>query len=333
MAAGDLSDLKPVYLIYGSEELLLERAVKRLRDRLASVADLDFNLDTFDGPSTSADEIVNAANTMPFMSERRLVIVRDVDRLDAADLESLAAYSRDPAPFTCLVLVATKVAKNSKLYRAVAANGVAYQYEAPKRSEYAGEVVKLLRARGKRISHAAAQDLVELVGRDLRRLDTEAGKLAAYAGEAAEVSAADVSQAVAAGAASSVFELTDAVGERDTRLALQLLRRLLQSGESPLGIHAMLTRHVRALVSARALAARGMVPEAMAPEMGIAPWLARAAARQASRYEAAELASALAGLADAEEQMKTSSADAGLVLERWIVTTAGAVKPQSRGRG
>ncbi len=332
MASAELGDLKPVYLIYGSEELLLERAVDRLRDRLAAVADLDFNLETFDGLSISADEIIGAANTMPFMSDRRLVIVHDVDKLDASDLESLAAYSRDPAPFTCLVLVATKIAKNSKLYRAVAANGVAYEYAAPKRSEYGGEVVKMLQARGKRISHPAAQALVELVGRDLRRLDTEAGKLAAYAGDAAVVSEEDVSQAVVAGAAASVFELTDAVGERDTRLALRLLSRLLESGESPLGIHAMLTRHVRALVGTRALAARGMGPEAMAAELGMAPWLARNAAHQASHFEAAELTRAMVGLADAEEQMKTSSADAGLVLERWIVATVGAVGRPGAGR-
>jgi DNA polymerase III delta subunit len=70
-----------------------------------------------------------------------------------------------------------------------------------------------------------------------------------------------------------------------------------------------------------------MSPDAMAPEIGMAPWLARNASRQAARYEPMELAHALVGLADAEEQMKTSSADAGLVLERWIIATAGAVRP------
>lgn len=326
MAVGDLHDLKPVYLIYGSEELLLERAARRLRDRLAAVADLDFNMETFDGGTASADEIVNAANTMPFMSERRLVIVRNVEKMDSAGLETLAAYARDPAPFTCLVLIATKIAKNSKLYRAAASTGVAYEYAAPKRTEYAAEVVKLLRERGKQISATDAQSVVELVGRDLRRLDAEAEKLAAYAGDQQRITAADVVQVVTAGAAASVFELTDAVGERDTRRALAILRRLLGAGESAHGVHAMLVRHVRTLVSARALVARGMSPDAMAPEIGMAPWLARAAVRQASRYEPLELARALASLADAEEQMKTSSAEAGLVLERWIVSTAGAVE-------
>jgi DNA polymerase III subunit delta len=324
VAGADLTDLKPVYLIYGSEELLLERAETRLRDRLAAVADLDFNLETFDGSQTSADDIINAANTMPFMSDRRLVIVRDVDRLDPGDLERLAAYARDPAPYTCLVLAATKIAKNTKLYRAVAATGVAFEYAAPRRSEYAAEVVKLLRERGRKIGLSAAQRLVDIVGRDLRRLDSEAEKLAAFVEPGQDVIEADVVAVASESGDPSVFELTDAVGERDTTRALRLLRRLLAS-ETPYGVLAMLARHTRALVGARALSERGVAPEAMAPEIGMPPWQARAVARQAGRYTPAELSAALRALAGVEEEMKTSPTDAGLVIERWIVATSGAV--------
>jgi DNA polymerase-3 subunit delta len=302
---------------------LLERAEKRLRDRLAAVADLDFNLETFDGAAASADDIVNAANTMPFMSERRLVIVRDVDKMDAAALERLALYSRDPAPFTCLVLAGTKIAKNSKLYKAVASSGVTFEYAAPKRNEYAPEVVRLLRDRGKKIGLTAAQKLVDVVGRDLRRLDSEADKLAAFVDASPEVTEADIAAVASESGDPSIFELTDAVGERDTVRALRLLRRLMAS-ETPYAIHAMLARHVRALVSARALADRGVPAEAMASEIGMPPWQVRTVVRQAQRYTPAELSVALRGLAAAEEEMKTSPTDVGLVIERWIVVTAGA---------
>lgn len=260
------------------------------------------------------------------MSERRLVIVRNVDKLDAAALERLAEYVKDPAPYTCLVLVAAKMAKNTKLYRAVAATGVAFEYAAPKRNEYAGEVVRLLKERGKTIALPAAQVLVDIVGRDLRRLDVEAAKLATFAGEASRVTAEDVQAVAAASAEASIFELSDAVGQRDATKALRVLRRLLDAGEPPLGIEAMLARHVRALIGARALAARGLQPDAMGPELGMAPWLARNAAGQAARYAPAELVAALKGLAAAEEEMKTSPTDAGLVIERWIVKTARAAR-------
>jgi DNA polymerase-3 subunit delta len=330
VASASLADLKPVYLIYGSEELLLERAEKRLHDRLAAVADLDFNFEVFDGSTASADDAINAANTMPFMSERRLVIVRNVDKLDAASSERLAGYAKDPAPYTCLVLVAAKIAKNSKLYRAVAATGVAYEYAAPKRNEYAGEVIKLLKERGKTTTLAVAQLLVDVVGRDLRRLDIEAVKLATFVKDGDAVSADDVRAVAAASAEASVFELTDAVGERDTARALRILRRLLDGGDSPLGIQGILARHVRALIGARALSARGLGTDAMASEIGMAPWQARNAGAQAARYTPGELVAALGGLAAAEEEMKTSPTDAGLVMERWIVRTAGAIGSRDR---
>jgi len=330
MAVGALHDLKPVYLIYGSEELLLERAARRLRDRLAAVADLDFNMETFDGGAASADEIVNAANTMPFMSDRRLVIVKDVDKMDATSTERMTEYAKDPAPYTCLVLVATKVAKNTRLYKAVAASGVAFEYAAPKRNEYAGEVVRLLRERGRRISPAAAQMLVDIVGRDLRRLDSEADKLIAFADGADSISESDVRMVAANSGETSVFELTDAVGDRDTTRSIRLLGRLLAS-ETPLMVHAMLARHVRAMIGARALSDRGMSHEAMAPEIGMPPWQVRNVARQAQRFSGIELARALRGLAAAEEEMKTSPTDAGLVIERWIISTAGAVAPAKEG--
>ncbi len=258
------------------------------------------------------------------MSDRRLVIVRDVDRLDAAGVDLLTAYARDPAPCTCLVLVAEKIAKNSRLYKAVAATGVVYEYRAPKRGEYPSEVVRLFRERGKRAGLDAARLLVELVGRDLRRLDSEVSKIAAYAGESAEVSADDVRASAAASAEASVFELADAVGARDTAGAVRMVRGLLREGEAALGVHAMLARHVRALIGACALAGRGVAPEAMAPNLGMAPWQATNAARQARRFTPDELAGALRGLAAAEEEMKTSPTDAGLVLERWIVRTTAA---------
>ena len=255
------------------------------------------------------------------MSDRRLVVVHEVDRMDSASLETLAGYAKDPAPYTCLVLVAEKVAKNSRLYKAVASTGVVFEYAAPKRNEYAGEVVKLFRDRGKRIALPVAQRLVDAVGRDLRRLDAEAEKLIAYVGEVSEITAQDVAAVASESATASIFELTDAVGERDTARALRIANSLLGSGETALGLVAMLTRHVRALIGARALAERGVNPEAMAPDLGMAPWQAKNAVRQAVRWQPAELAAALRGLAAAEEEMKTSPTDAGLVLERWIISS------------
>ena len=98
--AKELSTYKPVYLIFGDQDLLLERALEQLKRNVGEVADLDFNSETFDGENASADEIVSACNTLPFASERRLVVVRNVDKMAKDGTDALVAYAENPSETT-----------------------------------------------------------------------------------------------------------------------------------------------------------------------------------------------------------------------------------------
>ncbi len=318
--ANELADLKPVYLIHGSEDLLLEQAVTRLKKRLAAVADLDFNLDTFDGETAAADDIVAAANTLPFMSERRLVIVNRADKLSTDHLGTLADYAADPNPETTLVLVAAKMAKNLRVYKAIDKLGGIAEYKAPGKHEYPKTVVGMFAERGRRIGLDAAEVLVRAVGHDLRRIAIEIDKIIAFSGSEETLSREEVEQVVSATAPTSIFAFLDALGSRDARAALRLLAALLADGESIHGIHAMSVRHVRTLLSLTAVQERPGAGSltAVAREVGILEWQARNLVRQAGRFTAEELVDALRAAAEVEAHMKTSR-DARLVFERWVV--------------
>jgi DNA polymerase-3 subunit delta len=323
-ATADLSDLKPVYLIFGDEDLLLEQAVRRLRKRLQAVADLDFNMETFDGENADVGEVVAAANTLPFMSDRRLVIVRNADKLPSSALAELAEYAANPAQTTCLVLVARKIARNTKLFKAVDALKGTFEYRAPRRHEYPGKVAEFFKARGRTVTPDGAELLVASVGRDLRRLSIEVDNIVSWSEGTGPLTAQDVADVISQTAPVSVFDFTDAVGGRDAGSALRLLATLLVQGESPQGVHAMAVRHARQLLSARALLDRGGNSGAIAREMGMPEWLAGRIVNQAKRFTTSELVDALRGAADAEWRMKTSQADARLVLERWVLEVCGA---------
>lgn len=319
MAVRALDELKPVYLIFGEEELLLDRALHRLRDRVAEVADLDFNFEAFDGGSADANEVVAAANTLPFASDRRLVVVRNVDKMRADDQAVLAAYARDPAPTACLVLVAAKIRKDSKLYKAVNAFGGAAEYKAPEKRAVPIWVVELFAARGRRLDRDGAEALVHAVGRNLRRLETEAEKIIAFAGDRVDISRADVENVVAETAPVSVFDFLRALADRQATAALELLGDLLASDEEFLGIHAMTVRQVRTLVSARALLDRGAGQAAVQREVGMADWQARQAIEQARRFTPAELAHALGTLAEVERKLKSGDGEPRVVFEMWLM--------------
>ncbi|MDP2181425.1 MAG: DNA polymerase III subunit delta [Actinomycetota bacterium] len=322
MSSG-LADLKTVYLIYGPEDLLLDQAVDRLRKRLAdgAGADLEFNMDVFDGESADAHQIVAAANTLPFMSDRRLVIVRKADKLATDDLGVLADYAKDPNPDTTLVLVAEKIAKNLRIYKAVDSLGGVAEYKAPTKREYPRKVVEMFGERGKRVGIDGAEVLVRAVGYDLRKLAIEMDKVIAFNPADDTLSREDIEQVMSTTAPTSIFDFLDAIGSRDCKQALRLLSGLMSEGESIHGVQAMTLRHVRNLLSTRALVDRRggtPSPESIAREVGVAPWQGKSLMRQAARFSSDELIDALRDAARTDAEMKTSR-DPRLAFERWLV--------------
>ena len=322
--ATEIGELKPVYLIYGTEERRLAQALDRLKRSLSDVADLDFNLVTLRGESTSADEIIAAANTMPFMSDRRLVIVRDFDRLSKAEIDRIVTYVKNPSPTTTLVLVGEKVDRRTALYAAVDASGVVAEYKAPKKSEYPQQVVEMFEARGRRIGRDAAEALVRAVGYDLSRLAMEVDKVVAYAGDERTLSSSQVEEVMSTTAETSVFEFLDGLGSRDCRIALERLNGLLDQGETIYSVHALAVRRIRDLLSTEALVRRGQSsPKAIAAVLRRLDWQVKDFPRQAHRFDRGELISALCAAARMEAEMKTSR-DPRLAFERWIVSVCEA---------
>jgi len=317
--AKQLSEYKPVYLIFGEQDLLLERALEQLKRNVGEVADLDFNSETFDGESADVDEIVAACNTLPFASERRLVVVRNVEKMGKDATDALVSYVGNPADTTILALVAKKIAKNTRLYKAVDKIGGLLERAAPGRNEWPREVQKLFARHGRTVSIDGAELLVKAVGQDLRRLSVEVDKAIAFSGARTELTAEDVEQVVSTAATTRVWELGPAIGERDCARSLRLLDTLLDDGESVHGMYALALRTLRDLIAARALIDRGEGSVGqIAATLGKPDWQVRDVARQARGFTSEELVDALRAAAEAEAKMKTSR-DPRLVFERWIV--------------
>ena len=321
--AKQLSEYKPVYLIYGDQDLLLDRALEQLRRSVGELADLDFNSETFDGENARSDEIIAACNTLPFASERRLVVVRNTEKLGRDATEALVKYVENPAETTILALVAKKLAKNTRLYKAVAKLGGLIERAAPRPSEYPGEVQRLFARRGRSVTLEGAELMVNAAGKDLRRLSVEVDKAIAFSGARTELTVSDIEQVVSTAATTSVFELGVALGDRDCARALSVLDRLLGDGESVYGLHALALRQVRELIAGRALIDRGVgsVSE-LSAALGRPEWQLRSLPRQARGFTSSELVNILRAAAEGEAHMKTSR-DPRLVFERWIVKVCG----------
>ena len=197
-------ELKPVYLLTGSDRPKLARALARLRARVGDDAVEQLHAD-----EASGDDAVAACNARGlFGGEGRLVVVDGVERWKAPDAKAVAHYLASPAPETVLALVGLDVKRDSPLAKACAQAGEILVYDVSKRDlpRWVGEQFARF---GAEAEPAACRALVELVGEDLNELASEADKIATWAGGSA-ISERDVALLAAGRAETSIFALTDA---------------------------------------------------------------------------------------------------------------------------
>lgn len=309
--------LLPVYLICGEDALKRDTVTKRLRARLSDLGDLSFNSDEFSGETATGVDIVSACNTVPFASPVRLVEVRAVDKLKKADSEELVAYLDSPAETTVLALIAEKLAKNTRLYKAVAKHGKTAVIDcAPlKRFELPKAVRAMAVGHGVTLTEGAAAKLVDLVGEDTVHLDSELKKIAlAHRGTDA-VNEHEIVAMVSRTAEVKPWEFVDAFAARDARKCLLYLGRM--DSVSPHALLAMCTTRLRELVCARALADRGN-PRGVAAALKMPDWRVKNHATWARGFTSAQLRAAIVAARDTERAMK-SGADPDAAFLEWVL--------------
>lgn len=313
------TSLLPAYLAVGADQLKRRRVLERLRANIAQDGSLEFNHDLFEGERDDGASIVDACNTLPFASARRLVEVAGADKLKKADAEAVIAYLIKPCETTVLVMTADKLAATTRLRKAVAALGRQAVIDcAPlRRSELSSAVCAMARTHGFTLTNAAAARLIEHVGEDTVTLDAELRKLALAHQGADAVNDSEVASLVARTSGTKPWELANAFAARDLGKCLHVMELLPKKARSPFALLALCTARLRELVCARCLSERGQAGE-LARELGKPAWQVKEHVRHAQRFPAGALEIALASARDAERAMKGGRDAEGVFIE-WLV--------------
>jgi DNA polymerase-3 subunit delta len=310
-------ELKPAYLLTGSDRPKIERAVHRLRDRFG-----DDSVERLSAEEAPGEDAVAACNAMGlFATSGRLVLVEGVERWKAADAKAVAEYLAAPAPETVLALVGSEIRKDSPLAKACAKAGQVLVYEVSKR-DLPKWVADQFARHGVRVTNEACRGLIELVGDNPHELAGEIDKLALWAG-GDEVGEEDVERLVAARADVPPFVLTDAWGRRDVAGVLvaceSILERSSRSGEVPMLV-GRLVAHVRRVQACQRLDADGVRARDAAAELKMHPFAAEKAFGQARNFSVEELREAIVRLSNLDFAIKGGSRlSAELELQRTLV--------------
>ncbi len=311
----------PLYLIYGKERFLVERAVEILKQRVLDPRTRDFNAELFHGKDGDPGRIVQAARTLPMMAKRRFVLVRDADEMKADAMALLVPYVTAPAKETCLVLVAEKVDARLKLFAAWKKHGVMLKLDPLYERQLPGFVREEAKARGVKLEPGAAELLCGEIGADLGQLVDAIERLGLFVGNAERaVSPRDVEEVIASTRQRSVFELAEAVGEGNRARALTVLTAMIGARESGVRVVAMLARHVRQLWTAHELMAKGRPSKFdLAQALGIPPFFVDGLMGQVRRLDPPRLGRMHDALYRADRALKSSRLDDARLLEKLVL--------------
>lgn len=308
----------PAYLTVGDDALKRQTVENRLVKRISALGDLSFNSDTFDGEKASGAAIVDACNIMPFASEVRLVTVRNADKLKKADSEQLVAYLKSPNQTTVLALYATALAKNTRLYKAIAGLGknAVIECASPKARDLPVLVSGLAKTHGIRLTRGAVETLIEYVGTDTVTLDTELKKIALSHKGNDDVNESEIALMVAHTAEIKPWEFINALSAKNKRRCLYCLNHM--ESASPFSLLSMSVSRVRELMIAQSLmrkGAGGQLPEVL----GQPSWKVKNHTQWARNFSAAKLRQALVSARDTEQAMKTGAKDSAAAYEQWVL--------------
>lgn len=316
-SANKSSELLPAYLVVGEDALKRSTVLERLRKRMSSMGDLSFNSDSFDASSCTANDVVAACNTIPFASPVRLVELGNVDKFAKADSELLVSYLKSPAASTVLAISADKLAKNTRLYKAIEKldKSAIIDCTPPKAYEFPKLVRSMAPTHGVTITERAAALLVEYVGTDTVHLDAELKKLALAHQGRDPINETEVRSFVSRTSEVKWWDFIDAMSERNLAKALNLLAKMPST--TPYELLPRCVNRIRDLMCAQSLSSRSSIGT-LAKELGLRDWQVKNYAQWSRRFTPGELRAGLVSARDAERKMK-SGTDPSTAFNDWLL--------------
>lgn len=312
--------IAPLYLFVGEERYQQERALQLLYDtideslRLFNLTVLTIGADNGNGSKTTAAMVIDSANQMPMMAARRIVVVRDFDKIKEDEQDVVFAYLKNPAPRTTVVFQAASPDKRRKLTATLVKSCEVITFEALDEGQATRWAEDYLKQLGCKIEPAALKMLIGLIGTGLTRLSNELEKLAAYANGVA-INAAAVQELVPRAREHASWELWDAIISRDRKRALRLMNRLLDDSD-PLPILGSLASYYRKLLIGKELIEGGASQQEITKATN--QW-STAFFNGLRRIPRADFVHGLRRIAEVDNAIKNSEATPRLQMEYLIV--------------
>ncbi|MEK5232624.1 DNA polymerase III subunit delta [Lysinibacillus sp. FSL K6-0232] len=321
-------ELAPVYLLVGEESYFIDETIKRLKEALGPEEELEMTI--FDLDEVPVDVVIDEADTIPFFSERKLIIAKNASFLKAAekgkekidhDVKRLEAWLTNPSDFSVTVFIAPyeKLDERKKVTKMMKAHALYVQAETPKEQDLAVWIQSIVKAAGNTIRQDAIEQLVAMVGTNMLQLQMEIDKLTLYLGEGGEITTPLVEELVAKTLEEDAFKMLNAYLANDAVGALTIYHDLLRQKQEPIMLVGLLASNVRTMSNVFYLLKKGYHPQQIAKNLKIHPYRVKLMVEQRHRPSEESLLRALYQLAEVDLQLKSTGGNRERYLELFLL--------------
>lgn len=337
------SQTYPVYLFYGPEDYLIEEEIQKLLNQTVSQKERGFNLHLFSGEEHSAQEIVQTAQTLPMFSKYRFVLISEADHMNEENVEGVMEYIKKPSLTTCLVLHGQTIGPWKGHRKEIEKIGKVTEFPRLKSRALVSWTKKRMKEKGKTLSEEAADYLVEVVGDHLYDLDSALEKVFLSVGEKPSVEVSDIEETTSEVKVSTVFDLTDAIGQQSLEKALGILEKAMESKAvvfrkeeegSRLGdpipvLLSMMAKQYWSILVIKQMSAHQGEIGALAKELGTSPWNIKKLMDQGKNFSETSLREGILRCHQTDLAIKTSRGPKDLLMEKLVIDLCRPNHPSS----
>ena len=312
--------LYPLYFVTGTEGFFISEIKKILIKHTLSGQMTDFNFDELSADEATAGDIISRLETLPFMSEKRLVFCKQAEKLREKDWSRLDPFLSRPVAHAVLCFFFNKKDARKKSFKLLQKKGLGLAAESLKEWELKTWFDFLAQREKALFSFSAKTLFMDLVGNNLMEMRLEIKKLKQYIGrENKKITEKDVINCASHLKTESVFQLADAIGKKDTAQALRSLIRLLEQNQNELGALSMLARHIRILSRLKEGEKQGLSKTALARFAGISPYFLNNYLSQARIQPLPRIQMTAKALLETDKALKSSPVSADLYLKNFVL--------------
>lgn len=310
--------LKQAYLLYGEEAYLRKQYKDKLKAALCSDGDT-MNFHYYDGKDVNVPQVIDLAETLPFLAERRVIIIENSGLFKRGG-EDLAEYLKSPCETTFFVFVESEIDKRSKLYKAVSSIGSCVEFGIQDEETLKRWILGLIKKEGKQITSQGLSYLIAKTGTDMENIRMELEKLFCYCLDKDAIQPEDIDAICVTRISSHIFDMVNAIADKKQKLALDLYYELLALKEPPMRILFLIARQCNMLLQVKELKKKGYDNKRIGEKVGLPGFVAGKYVVQAEKFKTSELRRAVERCVEAEEAVKTGRMNDVMSVEVLIMS-------------